>query len=54
MMQQRKTETPTKPVESEQSVATKLLVELGPLLIFFGVNALYGIFAGTGAFMVAC
>ena len=52
MMQQRKTETPTKPVESEQSVATKLLVELGPLLIFFGVNALYGIFAGTAAFMV--
>jgi len=53
MMQQRKTETATKPVESEQSVATKLIVELGPLLVFFGVNALYGIFAGTGAFMVA-
>jgi intracellular septation protein len=44
----------TKPVkDSEQSVATKLLIELGPLLIFFGVNAAYGIFAGTGAFMVA-
>jgi len=53
MMQQRKTETAAKPVESEQSVATKLIVELGPLLVFFGVNALYGIFAGTGAFMVA-
>jgi len=52
-MQQRKTETATKPVESEQSVATKLIVELGPLLVFFGVNALYGIFAGTGAFMMA-
>ena len=44
-------QTPQK--ESEQSVATKLLIELGPLLIFFGVNAAYGIFAGTAAFMVA-
>jgi intracellular septation protein len=52
-MQQRKTETAAKPMESEQSVATKLIVELGPLLIFFGVNALYGIFAGSGAFMAA-
>ena len=41
------------PVESEQSVAAKLLIELGPLLVFFGVNAAYGIFAGTGAFMAA-
>lgn len=39
--------------DSEQSVATKLLIELGPLLVFFGVNAAYGIFAGTGAFMAA-
>jgi intracellular septation protein len=39
--------------DSEQSVATKLLIELGPLLIFFGANAAYGIFAGTGAFMAA-
>ena len=39
--------------DSEQSVAGKLLIELGPLLIFFGVNAAYGIFAGTAAFMVA-
>lgn len=39
--------------DSEQSVAAKLLIELGPLLIFFGVNAAYGIFAGTGAFMIA-
>jgi len=53
MMQQRKTETAAKAVESEQSIATKLIVELGPLLVFFGVNALYGIFAGTGAFMAA-
>jgi intracellular septation protein len=44
----------TKPQkDSEQSVAAKLIIELGPLLVFFGVNAAYGIFAGTGAFMVA-
>lgn len=43
--------TPKK--DSEQSVAAKLLIELGPLLIFFGMNAAYGIFAGTGAFMAA-
>jgi len=42
-----------KPVEPAQSVAAKLIIELGPLLIFFGANAAYGIFAGTGAFMVA-
>ena len=39
--------------DSEQSVAGKLLIEIGPLLIFFGVNAVYGIFVGTAAFMVA-
>ena len=43
---------PAKTVESGQSVVAKLVVELGPLLIFFGVNAAYGIFAGTAAFMV--
>ncbi|MET0407762.1 MAG: septation protein A [Hyphomicrobium sp.] len=31
----------------------KLVVELGPLLVFFIANSHYGIFAGTGAFMVA-
>jgi len=31
----------------------KLLVELGPLVVFFVGNARFGIFAGTGAFMVA-
>ena len=43
--------TPKK--DSEQTTAGKLLIEIGPLLVFFGVNAFYGIFAGTGAFMVA-
>ncbi len=31
----------------------KLLTEIGPLVIFFVVNGKWGIFAGTGAFMVA-
>ena len=39
--------------DSEQSVVGKLLIELGPLLVFFGANAAYGIFVGTAAFMVA-
>lgn len=31
----------------------KLLIDLGPLLVFFGVNAAAGIFWATGAFMAA-
>ncbi len=31
----------------------KLLVELGPLLVFFFVNSRFGIFWGTGVFIVA-
>jgi intracellular septation protein len=31
---------------------TKLLLDLGPLVLFFAMNALYGIFAATGIFMV--
>lgn len=33
--------------------ATKLAIDLGPLLIFFAANAWYGIFPATAAFMVA-
>ncbi|MDO9458705.1 MAG: septation protein A [Alphaproteobacteria bacterium] len=32
---------------------TKLGLDLGPLLVFFTANALYGIFPATAAFMVA-
>lgn len=35
------------------STPMKLAIELGPLLVFFGVNAAAGIFAGTAAFMAA-
>jgi intracellular septation protein len=31
----------------------KLALELGPLVLFFAVNARFGIFAGTAAFMAA-
>src|SRR4029077_6968253 len=31
----------------------KLATELGPLLVFFGVNAKFHLFVATGAFMVA-
>lgn len=40
-------------VEAEQPPAGKLLLELGPLAIFFFVNSQYGIFTGTAAFMIA-
>jgi len=38
--------------ESGSGLATKLLIELGPLLVFFGTNAAAGIYAATAAFMV--
>ncbi len=43
---------PRQQAEAGQSPGLKLLIELGPLLVFFGVNAAYGIYAATGAFMV--
>ncbi|MHA1164374.1 MAG: septation protein A [Alphaproteobacteria bacterium] len=39
--------------KGKENPALRLALDLGPLLIFFGVNALYGIFAATGVFMVA-
>lgn len=48
-------QTPDAPVEPEfdRKQLIKMLVELGPLVVFFIGNSRYGIFAGTGAFMVA-
>ena len=37
----------------EENQALRMALDLGPLLLFFGVNALYGIFVATGFFMVA-
>jgi intracellular septation protein len=33
--------------------ALKLMLDLGPLLVFFAANSRFGIFAATGAFMAA-
>jgi intracellular septation protein len=48
-------EASTKPAETPSAGAQilKLLVEVGPLVVFFLVNARAGIFWGTGTFMVA-
>jgi intracellular septation protein len=37
----------------EPPLPLKLAIDLGPLLLFFGANAAAGIYAATGAFMVA-
>jgi intracellular septation protein len=42
---------PTKPAELNPIL--KLALDLGPLLLFFFVNARFGIYMATGAFMVA-
>lgn len=42
-----------KGASDEPAVLPKLAIELGPLLVFFGGNALGGIFFGTAAFMAA-
>jgi intracellular septation protein len=38
---------------SEPALLPKLLIELGPLLVFFAGNAMGGIYVGTAAFMAA-
>lgn len=39
--------------QTKASPGVKLAIDLGPLIVFFAVNALAGIFAATGAFMAA-
>jgi intracellular septation protein len=48
-------EADTKPADAPSlgSQMLKLLVEVGPLVVFFVINARAGIFWGTGTFMVA-
>jgi intracellular septation protein len=43
----------TKPPTKEPSPLARLLIDLAPLVVFFGVNARFGIFTATGAFMAA-
>lgn len=46
--------TPDKPEQAKQeNPLVRLLLDLGPLLLFFGINAYFGIFAATAVFMVA-
>jgi intracellular septation protein len=45
--------TSTLPHKPQLNPALKLVLDLGPLLIFFAVNSRFGIFAATGAFMAA-
>ena len=45
-------EAKTEP-KQEPGTGGRLLIDLGPLLVFFVVNYLSGIFAATGAFMAA-
>jgi intracellular septation protein len=42
-----------KPEKLELAPLFKLVLELGPLVIFFVLNRYYGIFYATGAFMIA-
>lgn len=46
----RNSETPR---SAKVNPLLKLVLEMGPLVVFFGVNASFGIFPGTAAFMVA-
>jgi intracellular septation protein len=41
------------PAKAEPHQLWKLLIELGPLVVFFVANSRAGIFYGTGAFMIA-
>lgn len=44
---------PATQTKSPSSQAAKMLIELGPLIVFFVVNARSELFWGTGAFMAA-
>jgi intracellular septation protein len=50
---EHETPAPNVDVSAPQDVWPRLIIELGPLLVFFATNALAGIFAGTAAFMAA-
>ncbi len=45
--------TPPNAPQSERAQILKLVLEVSPIAIFFLVNSYYGIYAGTGVFMVA-
>jgi intracellular septation protein len=41
------------PEKKQLNPALKLVLDIGPLVLFFAANAKFGIYAGTGVFMVA-
>jgi intracellular septation protein len=45
--------TSTPPINQSINPWLKIVLELGPLLLFFAANSRFGIFAGTATFMVA-
>lgn len=51
MTDQPRSDLPTQPA-GEQKPGLKLIIELGPLLVFVVVYAKYGIYAATGVLMV--
>ena len=53
MKSQPESQPSTQDGPAEAASWSKLIIELGPLLVFFGGNAWGGIFFGTAAFMVA-
>ena len=49
----KNTMTETKPAKKQLNPILKLVLDIGPLVLFFAANASFGIYAATGAFMVA-
>jgi intracellular septation protein len=45
--------TADKPAKPQLNPILKLVLDIGPLVLFFAVNARFGIFTATAAFMVA-
>jgi intracellular septation protein len=45
--------TKTKPAKKQLNPTLKLVLDIGPLVLFFAANAKFGIYVATGGFMVA-
>jgi intracellular septation protein len=53
MSEHDKTPVASEGPQLDRKQIIKLVVELGPLMVFFIANSRYGIFAGTAGFMIA-
>jgi intracellular septation protein len=53
MSEHDKTPVASEGPQLDRKQIIKLVVELGPLMVFFVANSRYGIFAGTAGFMIA-